>query len=188
MRAIYVAKHGEANLAKGAFTIPRSEFLDQAHIRTVCTRVQFAANSCPKGAVYGHVRAFSPIVGYPLSGPVYLRSSSHELPDMVFDLHGPDYQPVHVTVGLRIDSIKGQIRVTAEDAPDVPVSKLIFIQQGGKKGLLVNSRNICKRHYRANVATEGHNGKTSTLQAGDVELEVRQAAAQGEEEAQAGAP
>ena len=163
LRAIYVTKPGEANLNMGAFTIPRSEFLDQAHIRTVCTRVQFAANNCPSGAIYGHVKAYSPIVGYPVQGPVYLRSSNHELPDLVFDLHGPSYQPVHVVVDLRIDSIKGQIRATAENAPDLPVSKLIFFQQGGKKGLLVNSRNICKRHYRATVQTEGHNGKRSTF-------------------------
>ena len=145
----------------GAFTIPRSEFLDQAHIRTICTRVQFAASACPKGAIYGHVKAFSPIVDYPVSGPVYLRSSNHNLPDLVFDLRGPAYQPVHVVVALRIDSHKGQIRVTAEGVPDLPVSKLIFTQQGGKKGLLINSRNICSKAYRANVATEGHNGKTS---------------------------
>jgi hypothetical protein len=164
VRAVYIAgKAGEANLTEGAFTIPRSEFLEQAHIRTVCTRVQFAASACPKGAVYGHVKAFSPIVDYPVSGPVYLRSSDNELPDLVFDLHGPDYQPVHIAVPLRIDSIRGQIRATAESAPDLPVSKLIFVQQGGKKGLLVNSRNICSRPFRATVETEGHNGKRSTF-------------------------
>ena len=161
IRAVYETKAGEANLLQGAFTIPRSEFLDQAHIRTICTRVQFAANACPKGAIYGHVKAFSPIVNYPVQGPVYLESSNHNLPDLVFDLRGPVYQPVHVVVALRIDSHKGQIRVTAEGVPDLPVSKLIFTQQGGKKGLLVNSRNICTKAYRADVATEGHNGKTS---------------------------
>ena len=161
VRAVYETRPGEANLLSGAFTIPRSEFLDQAHIRTICTRVQFAANACPKGAIYGHVKAFSPIVDYPVQGPVYLRSSDHNLPDLVFDLRGPVYQPVHVVVALRIDSHKGQIRVTAEGVPDLPVSKLIFTQQGGKKGLLINSRNICTKAYRADVATEGHNGKTS---------------------------
>ena len=125
--------------------------------------MQFAARSCPKGAIYGRVKAFSPIVDYPVSGPVYLRSSNHNLPDLVFDLHGPAYQPVHVVVDLRIDSHKGQIRVTAEGVPDLPVSKLIFIQQGGKKGLLVNSRDICAKTFRANIATEGHNGRTSVF-------------------------
>src|SRR5262249_8097150 len=34
---------GASNLAKAIVTLPHSEFLDQGHIRTVCTRVQFAA-------------------------------------------------------------------------------------------------------------------------------------------------
>ena len=162
----------------GAFTIPRSEFLDQAHIRTICTRVQFAANACPKGAVYGHVKAFSPIVDYPVQGPVYLRSSDHNLPDLVFDLRGPVYQPVHVVVALRIDSHKGQIRVTAEGVPDLPVSKLIFTQQGGKKGLLVNSQ----RHLRQGLPGEHRNRRAQRqdvgVQAGDVEQQVRQGEAE----------
>ena len=32
--------------------------------------------------------------------------------------------------------------------------------QGGKKGLLVNSRNICKHPNRATVHFSAHNGKT----------------------------
>ena len=43
------SQHGRASVA-----LPRSEFLENAHIRTVCTRVQFAAKQCPKGAIYGH--------------------------------------------------------------------------------------------------------------------------------------
>ena len=176
IRAVYETRPGEANLLSGAFTIPRSEFLDQAHIRTICTRVQFAANACPKGAIYGHVKAFSPIVDYPVQGPVYLRSSNHNLPDLVFDLRGPVYQPVHVVVALRIDSHKGQIRVTAEGVPDLPVSKLIFTQQGGKKGLLINSRNICTKAYRAERGDRRPQRQDLGLQAGAVELAVREGA------------
>src|SRR4029450_5468563 len=32
---------GDANLSSVSVALPRSEFLDQAHIRTVCTRVQW---------------------------------------------------------------------------------------------------------------------------------------------------
>ena len=31
--------------------------------------------------------------------------------------------------------------------------------QGGKKGLLVNSRNLCKGKHRATVKLKGHNGR-----------------------------
>src|SRR6201746_1765073 len=47
----YPQKGNYANTAKASVGLPHSEFLDQAHIRTICTRVQFAANACPKGAI-----------------------------------------------------------------------------------------------------------------------------------------
>jgi hypothetical protein len=146
-----------ANVKTAQVSLPHSEFLDQAHIGTVCTRVQFAANACPAKSIYGKASATSPLLGAPLSGPVYLRSSSHELPDLVVALHGQ----VDVTLDGRIDSINGGIRTTFEDVPDAPVSKFTLQMQGGKKGLLVNSTNLC-RHPKANKAIslmEGQNGK-----------------------------
>jgi hypothetical protein len=146
-----------ANIKTAQVTLPHSEFLDQAHIGTVCTRVQFAANACPPKSVYGKASATTPLLSNPLSGPVYLRSSSHKLPDLVVDLHGQ----VDVTLAGRIDSVNGGIRTTFEAAPDAPVTKFTLQMQGGKKGLLVNSTNLC-RHPKANKATvlmEAQNGK-----------------------------
>jgi len=156
-------KPGGANLASAVVALPHSEFLDQAHIRTICTRVQFAANACPKGSVYGYARATSPIVGYAVQGPVYLRSSDHKLPDMVLDLHGPDYQPVHIEAVGRIDSVHGGIRTSFESTPDLPLSKVILWMKGGRKGLIQNSRDICAHHYRARASLTGQNGKPESL-------------------------
>ena len=89
LRALFTPSPGDANIAAISVTLPHSEFIDQAHFRTICTRVQFAANQCPAGSVYGHVNATSPLLGHPLEGPVYLRSSSHQLPDVVAALRGP---------------------------------------------------------------------------------------------------
>ena len=101
-------------------TLPHSAFLEQAHIRTICTRVQFAADQCPKGSIYGKATAWTPLLDEPLSGPVYLRSSSNPLPDLVVALHGT----VDIDLVGRIDSIDGQIRSTFESPPDAPVSQL----------------------------------------------------------------
>ena len=160
LRTVLTMGEGEANIGKAAVTIPRSEFLDQAHIRTICTRVQFAADACPKGSIYGNAIAYTPLLDYPVRGPVYLRSSDNKLPDLVVALRGPDYQPVEAVVVGRIDSIKGQIRATIEGAPDVPVSKFVLTQRGGKKGLLINSRDICASKNRATVRFTGQNGMT----------------------------
>jgi hypothetical protein len=162
LRGVLTAKPGEANIARAQVTIPRSAFLDQGHIRTICTRVQFAAKECPPGAVYGYASAITPLVDYPVQGPVYLRSSDNKLPDLVVALRGPEHQPIEAAVVGRIDSVKGQIRATFEATPDVPLTKFVLTMQGGKKGLLVNSRDVCAGTFRATVALEGHNGRTHT--------------------------
>jgi hypothetical protein len=150
---------GDANLARAVARFPRSTFLDQAHIRTVCTRVQFAASNCPPGSIYGRVKAFTPLLEEPLQGPVYLRSSENLLPDLVFDLHGL----VDIEASARTDSVKGKLRVTFPSIPDAPISKVIVQMQGGKKGLLINSRNICAPVPRATFELRAHNGRERTL-------------------------
>lgn len=143
--------------------LPRLEFIDKAHSRFFCTRVQFAADRCPKGSVYGFARAFSPLLEEPLEGSVFLRSSDNLLPDLVFDLRGSVHQPIKVEVVGRIDSVKGAIRATFESVPDVPVSRVLVRMQGGKKGLIVNSRDLCRGRNRASVKLRGHNGRRRIL-------------------------
>ncbi len=138
---------GDANIVRPALALPRSEFLDQAHIRTVCTRVQFAADACPKGATYGRAWVQTPILDYPLTGNVYLRSSDNLLPDLVPDLRGPAYQPIRIESAGRTDSIKGGIRNTFSFIPDAPFTKLVTRLQAGKKGLLDQQ----PQHLRAHL-------------------------------------
>jgi hypothetical protein len=164
LRAVSTAKPGEANTARISFTFPRSEFIDQAHFRTICTRVQFAANQCPAGSIYGHVRAFTPLLDYPLEGPAYLRSSSHKLPDLVVALRGPAYQPLAFDIAGRVDSVNGGLRVRFEEVPDAPASKLVATAQGAKKGLFQNSTNICKGTHLATLKLDAQNGKVHDTQ------------------------
>ena len=155
----YPEGSGYANIARASVALPHSEFLAQEHIRTICTRVQFAAEQCPADSVYGHARAFTPLLDQPLEGPVYLRSSSNPLPDLVADLHGQ----IHVALVGRIDSKHGGIRTTFESAPDAPVSKFVLNMLGGQKSLLVNSRNICRQKNRATADFNAYNGKVQDL-------------------------
>jgi len=161
LRTIFTARPGDANTARISFALPRSEFIDQAHFRTICTRVQFAASQCPAGSIYGYIKATSPLVDYTVEGPIYLRSSSHKLPDVVAALRGPASQPIEVDLDGRVDSVHGGIRTTFETVPDVPVTKAIVTLQGGKKGLFQNSTNICKGTHRATLKLDAQNGKVS---------------------------
>jgi hypothetical protein len=155
-----VPRSRQANIARTVVALPRSEFLDQDHINTVCTRVQFAARSCPSGSIYGHARAWSPLLDKPLQGPVYLRSSNHKLPDLVASLDGQ----IHIELDGRIDSVNGGIRTSFETVPDAPVSKFVLAMQGGKKGLLQNSTNICAGRHRASARFDAHSGKSHDFQ------------------------
>lgn len=159
LRATLRARPGDANIGEAAITLPHSAFLDQAHIRTICTRVQFAADRCPQGSIYGHARAITPLLDEPLEGNVYLRSSSHELPDLVVALRGI----VDVDVVGRVDSRHGGIRTTFENVPDAPVSTFVLEMRGGKRGLIVNSRDLCRRASVASARFVGQNGRLREL-------------------------
>ncbi|HSK49584.1 MAG TPA: hypothetical protein VK889_03720, partial [Solirubrobacterales bacterium] len=155
------AKPGEANISRTAVTFPHSIFLAQEHIRTVCTRVQFAADNCPKASIYGKAEATTPLLDGKVQGPVYLRSSDNTLPDLVAALRGPDDQPVEVELSGRTDSKNQGIRNTFDFVPDVPVSKFTLRMFGGKKSLLITSQNLCRKGkpHRATVRMNAHNGK-----------------------------
>jgi len=159
LRAILTMPPGGANVASASVALPHTEFLAQNHIRTICTRVQYAADRCPKGSIYGYARAYSPILDYYLRGPVYLRSSSHPLPDLVASLGGQ----IEIDVVGRIDSVDGGIRSTFKGVPDAPVSKFVLEMPGGEKSLLENSVNICRREQRATALFEAQNGKVREL-------------------------
>ena len=162
LTAMLKPRAGDANIASVSVALPHSEFLDQGHIKTICTRVQFTADQCPPNAVYGKASVLTPLFGYALTGNVYLRSSNNLLPDLVPDLRGPASQPIKVEAAGRTDSIKGGIRNSFEFVPDAPFSKLVVQLQGGKKGLLQNSRDICGRPFRATVIYTAHNGLAYT--------------------------
>jgi hypothetical protein len=149
------AKPGDANIARASVGLPHALFLDQASLAKICTRVQFAAEDCPKKSRYGRARAITPLLGQPLEGPVYLRSSNNELPDLVAHLKGQ----VGIDLVGRIDSFKGGIRTTFDRVPDVPVSKFTMTLPGGKHGLLVASKDLCKGKVRAIIQIKGQNGK-----------------------------
>jgi hypothetical protein len=154
-RAVLVARGGDANIGRAALTMPHSMILEQAHIGTICTRVQLAANACPSRSVYGYARAKTPLLDKELAGPVYLTSSSHELPDLLVDLRG------QVDIRLRgvISAAKARIKTVFPAVPDVPVSKFTLTMKGGKKGLLVNSRDLCTHPNNAFLNFKGQNGK-----------------------------
>jgi hypothetical protein len=157
LRAELKPRAGDANIGSAKVTLPASEFLEQNHIKTICTLPQFAREACPTGSAYGSAQAFSPLLAQPLEGSVYLRSApERKLPDLVADLHGGGLG-LRIEVVGHIDAVHGGLRATFETAPDAPVSRFVMNLKGGKKGLLVNSENLCAAVQFGNALFIGHN-------------------------------
>ena len=152
---------GDANISGVSVRFPSAEFLDQSHIGTICTRVQFAADACPAASIYGSVSATTPLLDEPIKGNVYLRANpEHELPDVVTDLRGPLERPIRLEAAGRIDSVNKGLRSSFEFVPDAPLTRVVLKMKGGRKGLLQNSKNLCANRYRANIQFKAHNGRT----------------------------
>jgi hypothetical protein len=153
LRVMVRPRRGDANIGFSQVTLPGSLFLDQGHIRTICSRTQFAADNCPPGSIYGHVRAFTPLLEAPMEGPAYLRASDNTLPDLVFALRG---QGIEVNLPGRIDAVNGGLRGTFAGIPDAPVTKFVLTMKAGRRGVLVSATNLCAKPQIATARFLGH--------------------------------
>jgi hypothetical protein len=158
IQATLKEREGDANVARTALTLPPGMLLDNAHIGTLCTRPQLAANECPADSVYGHATAKSPLLNGELAGNVYLvPSNSGGLPDLLVDLRG------QIDVQLRgvVSSSKNAgMRTVFTGTPDAPVRRFTLTMFGGTKGLLVNSKDFCKVRKPGSVLNiKAQNGK-----------------------------
>jgi hypothetical protein len=157
LRTTFAARGpNDSNLKEIAVVIPRQQFLAQEHIRAICTKPAFQREACPKDSVYGSAVAYTPLLDDPLRGNVYLRSSSGALPDLVADLHSGDIRIVlegHIGPAAK----GGGIRAFFTDLPDEPVERFTMTLFGGKRGLLVNSADICQVAPVSNVKAIAQN-------------------------------
>ena len=162
LQANLTAQHGEANIATTTVTLPKSELIDNAHIKNPCTRVQFAEGAvpgekCPPGSEIGSAKVITPLLEGPLHGPVYLRSAPQNksgLPDIVAALNGQ----IDIDLDGKIETVGGRLKTSFMTVPDAPVSNFSLTLDGGGKGLLVNSANLCHAPMGTTAQLEGQNG------------------------------
>jgi hypothetical protein len=149
----------EANSDRVVVSLPKNEQVDQGHLGDVCTRAQFAADNCPAASRIGKAQATTPLLDKPLTGDVFLRTSSHGLPDIVVKLQGQ----IDIELVGSIDTTKsGALRTTFDKLPDAPVSTFELNLFGGSHGLVVNSNSLCGKPKRAIVKMSGQNGAQAT--------------------------
>ncbi len=156
LRASFVSRGAvDSNLKRIEVEMPKSLFLAQNHIRSVCTRPQFAAERCPKGSIYGRAVAQHPALRQPLRGNVYLRASGNKLPDLVADLRSGS---IRIVVEGRIGPGRnGGIDTFFDNLPDAPIDRFTMILHGGRRSLLQNTANICRNPPLATISSLGQN-------------------------------
>ncbi|MBS1878915.1 MAG: isopeptide-forming domain-containing fimbrial protein [Actinobacteria bacterium] len=159
----YPKQGAYANIVRAQVGLPHSEFLDQGNLNKVCTQPQLKTASCPKSSIYGHAKAWTPLLDKPLEGPVYLGVGfGYKLPALVAELNGQ----IRILLKGKIDTTKhAGLRNTFEAVPDAPVEKFVLEMKGGKKyGLLENSENICRKTQKAAASFTAQNGRVEQLQ------------------------
>ncbi len=157
----YPAGPGYANIGKAAVVLPPSQIIDPIRVGNPCTRAQFSAEQCPSASVLGKARATTPLLDEPLEGLVYFRANggAREIPDIVVDLRGKFRVILVGFVDTITPNTNPRIRTRFVQAPDAPVTKFTLNLFGGKRGLLVNSKNLCAKKQVSKVTFTGQNGR-----------------------------
>lgn len=146
----------EANLERASLALPAGELVDARRIPPQCPR-ELPAEGCPAISRLGSATLRSPLLPQPLRGPIFLRAPSRRYPTLVAPL---DAGQLRVLLHGRIVSAPGgRLRVLFTGLPDIPVSKATFTVDGGRRGIVVNSENLCGRQPRAAALLRAQNGK-----------------------------
>ena len=154
IHAVLRTKPGEANTQKVSVTLPKGELLDNSHIDTICTRVNFAADNCPAGIpdrlCHRDDAAARPAAQW------------RRLPEGLqppASGHGPRSAGAGAHRSRRADRQRqGEASHHLHVRPRPPVGKVSLRLTGGKTGLLENSEGLCGDPRRPRVTMTAQNG------------------------------
>ena len=154
----YPSGPGYANIGEAAITLPRTEFIDNAHINNPCTRVKFNENACPPKSVLGNAKAITPLLDAALRRPglLPLQRRRTAAPRR---RRRPSRRRLSLHRGDRGQGQERTPQVAHPQCPDAPVTSFTLSLKGGKEGLLVNSDDLCRQKRYAKVELTGQNGR-----------------------------
>jgi hypothetical protein len=147
---------GQANLKTTTVTLPASLTLDANHLPVQCELADAKKRACPASAAVGSAKVTTPLVNGTLSGPVYLvKGATGGLPSLFAALSGP------IDISVHADSAFTGSRIVTRftGLPDAPLSSFVLTINGGSKGILKTTRNLCSKKNTANFALGAQNGR-----------------------------
>ena len=140
LRTVITVPDGQASTAVAKVDLPSAIALDLAGLGKACPADRYAAGTCPSSADIGTVRAETPLLSEPLTGPVALAVGSNGLPGLALTLRGPVTLPLFGTVGL--PGADGVIHNTFDGIPDVPLGRFDLAFKGGAGAPLKLDRDV----------------------------------------------
>jgi hypothetical protein len=150
---------GDANVRSVSVTLSSAFEIDQRHLGNICSEKELTEKQCAGRTPIGKATTTTPLLDQPLTGPVYAVSGSGGLPRLAFILNG------QVDLVPRADTKTvngGRLQTTAPVVPDAPIGHFALTVFGGKRGYLVNTRDICRNQPVTEVQFVGQNGKART--------------------------
>jgi hypothetical protein len=148
-------RNGDANVRRVVVTLPKAFAIDQRHLGNLCSKAQLERELCAGRQRMGNVRVDTPLLDQPLKGPAYAVSGFGKLPRLAFVLGGQ----VMLIPQAESKSVKGFLKTTVPIVPDAPIGHFRLTLLGGKKGYLVNTRDLCASPAVARIVYVGQNGK-----------------------------
>ena len=154
---------GDANIKSISVTISSAFEIDQRHLGNICSEKELTEKQCAGRTPIGRASTTTPLLDQPLSGPVYAVSGSGGLPKLAFLLNGQvNLVPRAETKTIITKGGAGKLQTTVPVVPDAPIGHFKLTVFGGKKGYLVNTRDICLNNPVTQVAYTAQNAKTYT--------------------------
>ena len=153
LRTVVTQAPGQANLRAASVRLPLSLALDPENAQSddLCEFEAGKRVDCPPSSIVGHAIAYTPVLNRPLEGPVYFVKNVRvhprtgrlirTLPTLLIPLRGE----VEIDLRAKTDVIDDKLVSTFPTVPDAPVSRFELTLNGGKRGILVAVRNICRR-------------------------------------------
>ncbi|WP_138974140.1 hypothetical protein [Patulibacter medicamentivorans] len=163
--AIVTQKEGEAGIRSTSVALPTAVSLAAANAKKLCEYADAQRDACPRDSIIGTAIAETPILEKKLRGPVYfvkgIRTDPKTgrqiktLPHLFAPLRG------QATIYVRAMSAisRNRLVTTFPSLPDAPITKFTLVINGGKHGIIANTRNLCRSgKLRGSARLEGYNG------------------------------
>jgi hypothetical protein len=147
---------GDANIKSISVTLSHAFEIDQRHLGNICSEKELAEKQCAGRTPIGKASTTTPLLDEPLSGPVYAVSGSGGLPRLAFILNGQ----VKLVPRADTTTVGGRLKTTAPIVPDAPIGHFSLTVFGGKRGYLINTRDICRHVPMTKLDYVGQNGRT----------------------------